>query len=213
MASDILLEKGYPNEIVELLNQMASKWKRWTVGPNGCMGKKGECVLQATFRLSCTHKAIFDTCSDCVQLTFKQKCGCLDEDMSSILAAAVPDALQPHSAGANADENNKDSEVDNERRLVVLKWTNDGTEEGYIEDQSGNKFQWNKRTRQDLAVGYRCVVKSNGDKCPAIARRYFSEKEEDRVILLETPHNHSSSILMKNKRSASKRRKTTSGLI
>lgn len=133
--------------------------------------------------------------------------------MSSIVAAAaVLDSLQPHSADANADESNKDSEVVNESRLDVLKWTNDGTEKGYIEDQSGNKFQWNKRTRQDRAIGYRCIVKSNGDKCPAIARRYFSEKEEDRAILLETPHNHSSSILKRSKRSAAKRRKTTSGV-
>jgi len=56
-ASDILREKGYSKELIDMLDQTASKCKSLPVGPNGCMvGQNGECAAVATYRLSCPHK-------------------------------------------------------------------------------------------------------------------------------------------------------------
>ena len=113
----------------------------------------------------------------------KLKCGCADEEML-LIPAAVPAPSQPASGNCS---------VLRESRLDVLKWIDDGSEQGYIKDQSGNKFVWNGRTRQDGSFGYRCKRKLYGfrrNQCPAIARRYISETEENCTILLESPHKH-----------------------
>ena len=56
-ASDILLENGCPREIVNLLDRTAENWKRYPIGPNGCMGQNGKCALAPAFRVSCPHKS------------------------------------------------------------------------------------------------------------------------------------------------------------
>ena len=199
-ASDILREKGYSKELIELLDQTASKCKKLPVGPNGCMmGQSGECAAVATFRLSCPHKAAVDTCPGCVPLTFNlQKCGCKDEKMSSI-----------------QKEDEKSQEVvkpDEQKDGVELKWVDDGSDRGYIEDGEGNKFLiWNKRARQDGSYGYRCEFKSeSGVRCPAMARRFFTETEEDFAVVLESLHQHSDAK-KSTKSAAGKRAKSTTG--
>ena len=197
-ASDILREKGYSKELVDLLDQMASKYKRLPVGPNGCMmGENCECAAVATFRVSCLHKAPIEVCTGCVILTFNhQKCGCKDENMSSIPKAdETQEIVMP----------NKPKDDD------VLKWVDDG-EKGYIEDGEGNKFViCNRRARKDGSYGYRCEFKSeSGVQCPAMARRFFSEKEDNFSIELEGQHRHSD-LAMSTKSASRKRAKTTSG--
>ena len=82
-ASDILLEKGCPKDVMETLDATAARWKRWIVGANGCMGRGGGCVEPALFRLSCPHKATYCACQKC--FVFKElKCGCDDEDVGPI---------------------------------------------------------------------------------------------------------------------------------
>ena len=82
-ATDILLEKGCPKDVMETLDATAARWKRWIVGANGCMGRGGGCVEPALFRLSCPHKATYCACQKC--FVFKElKCGCDDEDVGPI---------------------------------------------------------------------------------------------------------------------------------
>ena len=164
------------------------------------MGRNGECAAEATFRLSCPHKAVFESCSNCVTFAFQQKCGCSDEAMIPIIPAAPLAVTQPTDSGSN------------EKRLDVFKWIEDGSEKGHIVDQSGNKFVWNRGLRQDGNFGYRCHFKldKDGATCPATARR-FVKTEGDSTILLETPHKHSSASLVVKKEPAAKRSKTTSG--
>ena len=196
-AADILREKGYSKELIDLLDQTALKCKSLPAGPNGCMiSQKGVCGSKATYRLSCPHTTPVDVCTDCVPLAFNlQKCGCKDERMSSI---------------SKADESKKET-AQAQRDGDVLKWVDDGTERGYIEDGEGNKFVIsNKRARKDGSYGYRCQFTSeSGKKCPAMSRRFFSETEEDFAVVLEIQHQHSA--MKKTKSTAEKRTKTTSG--
>jgi len=203
-ASDILLEKGYPKDLIDLLDQTALKYKRWPVGLNGCMGHNGECASAVTYRLSCPHKAVFETCSNCIPESFKQKCACKEEDMIPIIPAEPLIVTQP-----------KEPEGSKEKKLDAFVWVNDGSEKGYILDDSGNKYIWNRGLRLDGNFGYRCQFKldSDGGTCPATARRFVSETEEEPTILLESPHRHSSSSFVVKKESAAKRSKTTSGIL
>jgi len=82
-ATDILLEKGCPKDVIETLDATAARWKRWIVGANGCMGRGGGCIEPAIFRLSCPHKATYCACLK--WFVFKElKCGCDDEDIAPI---------------------------------------------------------------------------------------------------------------------------------
>jgi len=186
-AADILLEKGYSTEVIEFLNKVALNWKRLSSGPNGCMGQNGECAQQAVYRLSCDHKATFIVCATCFPLSFKQqKCRCPDEDVSSIPQVVVPQ-------DSKLTEKAEMKEVP-ESLMGEFKWVNDGTEKGHIEDEMGNKFIWNGKTRMDGSVGYRCdkiVGSSVRQRCKAVARRFFYEvSREERGIVLETLHDH-----------------------
>ena len=185
-ACDILSENGFSEQLIYFLNQTAVKWKVWPAGTKGCMGQNGQCASEAAYKLTCPHKTTFVSCSDCVSCAFKLKCGCADEDMLPIPAAVLAQCQPSKSASG-------DGSVLSESRLDVLKWIDDGTEQGYIVDQSGNKFLWNGRTRLDGSFGYRCKRKLHGfrgHKCPAIARRFPSETKANCTILLEIPHKH-----------------------
>jgi len=187
-ASDILSEKGFSEELIGFLDQTAAKWKIWPAGLKGCMSQNGQCASEAAYRLTCPHKSTFVSCSDCVSFAFKLKCGCADEDILPIPAAVL---LPSQPAPGNGS-------VLSESRLDVLKWIDDGTEQGHIEDQLGNTFLWSGRTRLDGSFGYRCNKTSNGiQRCPAIARRHLSETKANCTILLEAPHKHQAP---KNKR-------------
>lgn len=180
-AADILREKGYSKEAIDVLEATAALWKTWPLGPNGCMGRNGQCDQPAFYRLSCNHKSTYEVCSTCFPLSYKQqKCGCPDEDVITISQSKrKPDELNT---------------------LNVLKWIDDGSEQGHIEDQQGNTFIWNKRMRaMNGAIGYRCDKQvvldgSTKGKCPAVARRFFvNTTDGNPTILLVTPHNHTSS--------------------
>lgn len=208
-ASDILREKGYSKELIELLDQTASKCKKLPVGPNGCMGRNGECAAVATYRFSCPHKAPIDACPECFPLTFNLlKCGCKDEEMSSI-----PKADEKVSSIPKPEEKAQEVVTPNEQKNGAdLKWVDDGSEKGHIEDGEGNQFViWNKRARQDGSFGYRCKFKSeSGVQCPAMARRFFTETEQDFAVVLESLHQHSGQKKT-TKSAARKRVKTNTG--
>jgi len=116
--SDILLGKGFSKLLIDFLDQTAAKWKRWPTDPKGCMGRNGQCAAEATFRLTCPHKATFVSCSSCVTFIFKLKWGCADEDLLPILAAITASYSQLASGKGS---------VLIESRSDVLKWIIDGT--------------------------------------------------------------------------------------
>jgi len=85
------------------------------------------------------------------------------------------------------------------RANVDLKWVDDGTEKGRVEDRLGNRFLWNGRVRLlDGAIGYRCEKllpgsssKPQQQRCPAVARRFFNTVVDGApLILLESLHKH-----------------------
>jgi len=196
-AADILREKGYSKEHIDMLDQTAFKCKRLPVGPNGCMmGENGECNSEAIWRLSCPHKTPVDVCGGCVGKAYNlPKCGCPNEGMLPIPKA-------------------DDSKQETAKKGDDLMWVDDGTKLGHIKDGEGNKFvNGNLRARKGKDGGYvyRCEFKTaSGNECPATARRFFSETEKKFAILLDVQHKHTD--LEKNSKSAAgKRAKTTSG--
>ena len=192
-ASDILRGKGYGKGLIDLLDQTASTCKR-LLHPNCCMmGQSGACDSIATLRLSCPHKPPLDVCAGCVwlQLTFNQhKCGCRDEKMFPI---------------PKADDESKEKTQD-------LKWIDDETEMGHIEDGAGNQFFiWNRRARKDGSYVYRCEFKSeSGIQCTAVARKFFSKAKENCAVVLESQHQHSD-LKKRSKSAAGKRTNSTAG--
>jgi len=182
-AANILLEKGFPKAAIEYLGQTAALWKRWPIGAKGCMGQNGECALQAVyFRPSCSHQASLNACPQCYRLHTPKRldCGCV---------AQFETDGSDHSANPPEDE---PEEIEN-RADVALKWIDDGTEKGRVEDRLGNWFLWNGRVRLlDGAIGYRCDKMLPGEqRCPAVARRFLS-RTVDGVprIELESVHKH-----------------------
>ena len=54
----------------------------------------------------------------------------------------------------------------------VLKWTDDGSEQGYILDRFGDKYIWIGRIWKDGTVGYRCdKMATSSRRCSGFARR------------------------------------------
>lgn len=206
-AADILLKKGYPKEVIELLNQTAEQYKRWPFGPRGCMGQNGECAEQPVFRLSCDHKATFRACSGCFPLIFEQhKCGCPDEGVALIKstqrtqdpADLVVPLIKQEATAASPDEaqnHPEQEEMQPTSSIPILKWI-EGPEMGLVVDQMGNTYKWNKQVRKDGSIGYRCSHKIRGpfkeQKCRAIARRYLKTADGPMILLTE-PHDHPSS--------------------
>ena len=188
-AVDLLVEKGLPKELIDILDQTAAKWKRWPIGPAGCMGLNGECVQQAVYRLSCSHRATVSACSRCFPLIFKQQhCGFADQDVESI---------QPEEAQQNIQEEEPNSDESQlEFSNCELKWT-DGPRNGVITDQLGNTYVWTGKVRQDGGIGYKCTKQMTGfsqKKCPAMARRFVNATNGSSMILLETPHKHPTTL-------------------
>jgi len=182
-ASAILVDLGYSKEAIQLLTSEAVKYRRMPAGPGGCMGLDGGCANLAVLRFSCQHKVAVDVCPVCMPVTFAQKrCKCGEDDITSIPEAIIPQQLMKTELG------------ENQSKLDVLKWIDDRSEKGYIEDCYGNKFTWNHR--KTAAVGYRCVKMVESDestlkRCPGVARRYFGTNGKQRSIVLEKPHDHS----------------------
>lgn len=198
-ASDLLQHNGFPEFVTEFLDQMAGKWKRLPSGPNGCFGLNGQCAQQAEVEFSCAHKPVFKACLSCFELTYKQqKCVCPEENFSRIIDEEVVVVQQPTQGSSEFQPTRIKKELARGKSINMnaLKWINDGTGKGYVKDIYGNRFIWNLRTNANGKIGYRCnqLVDSGdqqGDKrCKAVARRYFYESGEQRVILLELPHNH-----------------------
>ncbi len=207
-AGDILLKKGYPKEVIELLNQTAELYKRRPFGPRGCMGQNGECVQQPVFRLTCLHKLTFRACSGCFPQIFEQhKCGCPEEGVASIKSTQrledpedlVTLSLKIEAGAAPPDETQNHPEPDEMQppasSIPVLEWI-DGPDMGLVVDQIGNTYKWNRQVRKDGSVGYRCCYKMRGpykeEKCRAVARRYFKTADGPMILLTE-PHDHASS--------------------
>ena len=259
-ATDILLERGYPKDVIDTLNATAAKWKRWIPGPNGCMGQNGACPQQAVLGLYCSHKSTFHACNDC--FCYKErKCGCDDEDVISVAPleprkerenpekkkeveepeeekeveepekekevaqpekekeVAQPEKEKekeelpkekedPPKEVEKEDAKKKEEERVIQQRIVVVKdenqraaapaqvsvqtqlcftWKTNNEQYGYIEDQLGHRYNWNKRTRMDGGIGYKCDAKYDCP-CSAVVRRYT--KSEGEHMLLERPHNH-----------------------
>jgi len=204
-AADILLEKGFSNEAIELLNDTAALYKRRPFGPRGCMGQKGECAHQPVFCLTCPHKPTFRACSECYPLIFKQhRCRCDDEEINPIKATQrsqdsadlVDRSIKQEAAAAPPDEARNHPEPEdapNQPDYYLFKWIN-GPDMGFIVDHVGNKYTTNGQTRKDGSLGYRCCHKMMGaykeERCPAVARRFFDTEDGVPLILLQEPHRH-----------------------
>ncbi len=179
-ASAILVELGYSKEAIALLDSEAAKCRQLPVGLGGCMGLDGQCGNLAVLRLSCQHKAAVDVCPCCMPVTFAQKrCECGKDEIASLPGAEISQQLVKPELG------------ENQSKLDVLEWKDDGSEKGSIGDSYGNKFIWNQR--KSAAVGYRCVkiIESTQKRCPAVARRYLCTDGKQSNIVLEKPHHHS----------------------
>jgi len=198
--SEVLLpDKGYPENIIELLVQFILKSKKnSSSGPGGCMGRPG-CVQPPAFQLSCPHRTgIYKACSKCVLLPAEKfKCGCPGEEAVSILKASPSSSAEVSSLMDSKwikEEVNDDTEEGAAEQInYVFKWISDGSKNGKVEDQIGNEYIWSG-TRKDGAIGYRCTSSSvlgRKGRCTAVARRFIkSSKDGADTIQLESQHKH-----------------------
>jgi len=179
-ASVILAEAGYPKEAIELLDAEAARFRRPPAGPQGCMGQDGNCASSAMFSLFCKHRVALNVCPGCMPVTFAQKrCKCGEDEITSIPGAIISQPLVKAELG------------ENQTKLDILEWINDGSPKGSIQDLYGNKFICQKtNNRKNAPVGYRCVkvVELTQKRCPAVARRYLGPDGKQRSIVLEKPH-------------------------
>jgi len=153
--ADCLLNQGYPMEAIDILNELS----RRSSGGTGCIGRD-DCIYQPAFQLSCPHKSIYKTCSGCFINCFASaKCGGNDEEVASILPAAVSSTQNeviPNSTRVKADPGEESSfsaavtqprkAVKEEREESSVFSYNDRSKNGYCQDESGNKFSISKVT-------------------------------------------------------------------
>ncbi len=180
----LLLEKGYPENIIKLLNQFIQKSEKTpSIGSGGCMGRPG-CAQPPAFQLSCPHKKeVYKACSKCFLPTVDGfKCGCPEEEILPI----------PNSSQAEVVSSIEGTRTFKEEQIAYeFKWVNDESKNGKIEDQIGNEYIWSG-TRKDGGIGYRCSnLFGRKSRCTAVARRYLKKNEDGTdKILLESPHHH-----------------------
>ena len=196
-AADILLEKGCPNDISDVLDRMAAKRTK-----KSC--KCGQEVLYSTY---CPHhKTISLACGQCFRqnASRKQDCGCAaeteEEAVGEPAAPAAPPALVQQIILKKKKKKRKTEVVAPEDPVrlkeetagFVFQWS-DGPKKGIIQDQFGNVYVWNncKKVRKDGGIGYRCTSFAGvfeHQKCPAVARRYVNSLDGTSLIKLEMEH-------------------------
>lgn len=141
------------------------------------MGLRGACAQRAEFQLTCPHRATYRACSKCFLLNVeKAKCGCADEDVKSI-------PIDPSKTEPDSPIENLEDLLDYEFQWICDEFDED-EDEGYVQDRFGNEYDhwgsWN-----DGRLAYRCKIA----KCPAMARKTFSNDESYYIDLVNT-HNH-----------------------
>ena len=165
--ADCLLNQGYPTEAIDILNDLS----RRSSGGSGCIGRYDSNktkIHPPAFELSCPHKPMYKNCSICFLKCFASaKCGCDDKEVASILPAAVlfnQNEAIPNSIRVKVEleeERSSRAEVTESGRAVKEEseepfWFNDGSENGYCQDESGNKYSC-KSNRKDGYISYRCT--------------------------------------------------------
>lgn len=189
-ASDILKNRSYAKEAIDLIDHFAAK-KR-AIGILGCMGQQGDCEQPPVFKLSCPHRPNFTGCSKCF-LSAVDKCGCADENI-------VPTVMVNITSSSETD-NESDYSSDVTENLMEedlsgydFKWIKDTSEYGFVEDQFGNKYRWFEYIHRvklgfkETAMNYRCESASDG--CPAVVQVAF-EKDGRTEFHLQSAHKHS----------------------
>lgn len=192
-ASDILLEKGFPKDIFEVLDRTAAKRTK-----KGCA-----CGQEALYSTYCPrHKIISIACEQCFRqnASRKQDCGCAaeEEEEEEQVAPVPPPALVQQMILKKKKKRRKteivapedSTSVKEENAGFVFKWS-DGPKKGIIQDQFDNVYVWNNKVRNDGGIGYRCTSEAGvfeHQKCPAVARRYVNSLDGTSIIILEMEH-------------------------
>lgn len=175
---------------------------RRSSGGTGCMGRD-DCIHPPSFQLICPHKPTYRACSKCFVKCFAPaKCGCDDEEVASILPPAAPstqnevihDAIrvkvEPEGESSSSSEATQFKRVKEEIGDPSVFWFDDGSKNGYCQDESGNKYSF-KSNREDGSISYRCTevaadsAEGTGRRCPAVVYKLGKE------IVLDKPHDHS----------------------
>ncbi len=199
-AVDILLEKGCPMDISNVLNRTAAKRERYPL----C--RCGQVALYFTF--CAHHKTSSHACEECFRqnTSRKQDCGCAAKEQvavaEQITPSAAPSAPAQHRAQhieikIKKKKKRKMEGPDNvgggtqpEPAEFVFEWI-DGPKNGVIRDQFGNTYAWNTKIKKDGGMGYRCTSDA-GDyehqKCPAVVRRYVNSSYGTSIFGLELQH-------------------------
>lgn len=185
--SDILFEKGFTNDVIEILEEFSVRIHPDGVGDSEscqvkCMGPD-ECDQDPIFRHSCEHKGTRTMCSKCFLLTIsEQKCGCSGEEIVSInnpksknnsdgcwieeemiqldglgYKEEEPDELE---ASNNSNEEEEEEEEDDEDEEGIP-----GYELSWVDDGTDKGFLEDQlgntyhwsETRQDGVMDYRCI--------------------------------------------------------
>ncbi len=184
-AMDVLVGKGSPENIAEILNRFVSHFQNKE--PSSmmvCMGSNG-CGQMPVLHISCPHEPFLKVCGNCFVLSYtKHKCGCEDEIISPIPRA----------------EDVIDKKESKEMVQDEFKWITDilknGHGNGFVEDSLGNKFTWcgAQKFGREIRFDYRCsfVNEDPFEKkmCKAIVRRTVDEVNGSCRFLLEGIHNH-----------------------
>lgn len=110
-ASDILLANGFSKEAIGVLDRIATKREKITSGAVCCFGQI-LCDQPALYQVSCPHKATFSACVNCFPLAHKkQKCGCAEEDISSLPGVKV-EITQMNELGRAAEKRKLEEDVE-----------------------------------------------------------------------------------------------------
>jgi len=144
------------------------------------------------------------------------KCGCADEDISSIVLTAPSikheviqlsdddvavktepvESEEDSSSSSEEEEAQRDDDEEEPTSFYSIRWFSDGSKNGYCKDDIGNKYFY-RSTRTDGSVTYRCIEVSAGKRCPGVACKLGKK------IVLESPHEHFSHEKKKKKKEGS----------
>lgn len=179
---DVVLSKGLSTIIVKMLIDLLVISLVGTSGGVSCMGSSS-CNRPPAFHLHCPHKPGYTACSKCFLLkNEKKKCGCPEEDVTSIQPAAVQELMGLSRIQAEMGQPDLAS--------YDLKWNRDKSSNyGFLRDQMGNKYTW-IQSGVGYSHRYRCDHGNYKERCTAIARRFKNEDGTTSVCILESSHNH-----------------------
>lgn len=192
--SNVVMGLGSPASVItKMLGQFLVKSLAEASSGSICMGKSG-CTGQPELRLYCPHKPSYTACSKCI-LLHVPKCGCSEENIVSIHSPVFQQLLD-----LSRYQKEKPVPISQpELSSFTFEWVQ-GTGNGYLCDQMGNKYTYVESDHPGVAVcrRFRCDKGPNyKERCTAVALAIKDENSTGGIFpdvkftfCLEKPHSH-----------------------